>query len=108
VWVVLAVVLVALAAVSIALIVLIVSVALTVLIAAVVIDAADIIAAVVIDAVVIIAAADIDAVEDNAAEEGSFRLINGKPVAYREEPLQSSQGLFSISINIRDKLRYIG
>jgi hypothetical protein len=107
VWVVLAVVLVALAAVLIALIVSIVSVALTVLIA-VGIDVAVIIAAVGIDAVVIIAAVDIDAVEDNAAEEGSFRLTNGKPVAYREEPLQSSQGLFSISINIRDKLQYIG
>jgi hypothetical protein len=84
VWVVLDVVLVALAAVLIALIVsivLIVSVALTVLIA------------VGIDAVVIIAEADTVAVEEIAAEEGSFHFINGNSVAYRNEPLHVAGAL---------------
>jgi hypothetical protein len=103
-------VLVALAAVLIALatvlIALIVSVALTVFIA-VGIDAAVIIAEADIDAAVIIAEADIVVVEDIAAEDDSLRFIIGNPVAYREEPLQSSQGLFFLSINIRDKLQYI-
>lgn len=90
---VLAVVLVALAAVLIALIVLIVSAALTVLIAAVGIDVAVIIAAADIVAVVIIAEAETVVVEEIAAEEDSFRFINGNPVAYREEPLHVAGAL---------------
>lgn len=90
---VLAVVLVALAAVLIALIV---SVALTVLIA------------VGIDAAVIIAEeADTVVVEDIAAEEDSFRLLIGNPVCLKRRALAIVQGLFSLSINIRDKLQYI-
>lgn len=96
---VLAVVLVALAAVLIALIVsvvLIASVALTVLIA------------VGIDAAVIIAEeADTVVVEDIAAEEDSFRLLIGNPVCLKRRALAIVQGLFSLSINIRDKLQYI-
>ena len=98
-WVLLlAVVLVALVTVLIALIVSIVSVALTVLIAVGNDAAAE-----------IVAVEDSAVVEDSAAaEEDNFRFINGNPVAYRVEPLPSLQGLFSISINIRDKLQYIG
>jgi len=96
--VVLAVVLVALATVLIALTVSTVSIVLVALIVFI---------AVGIDAAVIVAGADIVAVEAIAEEDDRFRLINGNPVIYREEPLQS-QGLFSISMNIRDKLQYIG
>jgi hypothetical protein len=109
-WVVWDGVLVALAAVLLALVVLVVSVAITVLIAvviaaAVIIVEADIVVEAVITAVVDIVAA---VVADIAAEEDSFRFVNENPVFYREEPLQLSQGLFSIRINIRDKLPYIG
>jgi hypothetical protein len=38
----------------------------------------------------------------------NFRIITKTPDAYGEEPLQWLWGLFSTTINIRDKFRYIG
>ena len=93
------------------LVVLLALIALTALTVFIALTAFTVLIAIVVVVIVVVVVVVIIVVEVDAAavvvavDKSSFRIAN--VVDYGEEPLYELQGLFSIRLDIRDKLRYI-
>ena len=72
----------------------------------IVLTAFTVLIAIVVVVIVVVVVVEVDAAAVVVAvDKSSFRIAN--VVDYGEEPLYELQGLFSIRLDIRDKLRYI-